>query len=94
MLHRQNVQELLDALALEILDFVKKSESSYPDRWVPIAHVKNCLDLNMVAVPQGGAQYGPKGWVFASLARRLEDQRLLAHTRIGSRSFCRSARAA
>jgi hypothetical protein len=94
MIHRQNIQELLDACALEILDFIKQSESQYPDRWVPIAHVKNCLDLNMVAVPQGGVQYGPKGWVFASLARRLEDQRLLEHTRIGSRSFCRSARAA
>ena len=94
MIHRQAVQELLDALALEILDFVKQSEVRYPDRWVPIAHIKNCLDLNMVAVPQAGPQYGPKGWVFASLARRLEDQGLLEHTRLGSRSFCRSVRAA
>ncbi len=92
--HKRKVQELIDACAQQILAFIKESESEFQDGWVPIAHIKNSLELNLVAVPQGGTQYGPKGWLFATLARRLEDQRLLEHKRVGSRSFCRSLRAA
>lgn len=44
---------------------------------VPAAHIKNSLRLNFVAVPKAGKQYGEKGWLFAILARMLEDENLL-----------------
>src|SRR5690606_35937529 len=43
---------------------------------------------------EGSTQYGPKGWLFAILARMLEDQGRLEHKKVGSRSFCRSRAAA
>ena len=92
--HKRKIHEHLKACSLEILDFIKTSESEFPEGWVPIAYVKNSLDLNLVAVPQGGTQHGPKGWLFATLARMLEDAKLVEYRRQGSRSFCRSVRAA
>jgi hypothetical protein len=88
--HKETVHRHLREAALVILDFVKTRESLHQDRWVPIVDVKNTLALNLVAVSKSSKQYGEKGWVFASLARLLEDEGLLEYKREGSRSFCRS----
>ena len=52
--------------------------------------IKQSLALNFVAVPKGGKQYGEKGWLFAILARILEDRGLLEHNKNGSRAFYRA----
>lgn len=89
--HKGTVHRHLRDAALVILDFVKTREPFYQDRWVPIVEVKKTLALNLVAVSRSSKQYGEKGWVFASLARLLENEGLLEYKREGSRSFCRSS---
>ena len=93
MTRKDTIHKLLNDAALELLVFIKESESKFKDqdRWVPAAEIRNGLDLNFVAVPKSGTQYGEKGWVFATLARMLEDKSLVEHKKIGSRAFYRSA---
>ena len=87
---KKTIHGLLDQCALELLEFIKEAELRHEDRWVPIAEVKNALELNFVAVPRCGVQRGEKGWLFASLARMLEDKGLLDYEKRGTRSYCRS----
>ena len=84
------IHSLLKVTAFELLEFIKDSESAFEDRWVPAADIKNELELNFVAVPTAGEQYGEKGWLFAILARMLEDQGLVEYKKEGSRAFYRS----
>ncbi|MDO8346469.1 MAG: hypothetical protein Q7S85_01090 [Rugosibacter sp.] len=93
MTRKITIHKLLDDAALELLAFIKDSESKFKDqdRWVPAAEIRNGLDLNFVAVPKSGTQYGEKGWVFATLARMLEDKSLVEHKKVGSHAFYRSA---
>jgi hypothetical protein len=89
--HKQNIHAYLLQSADELLAFIRSCEADYSERWVPDIHIKTALALNFVATPQAGKQYGPKGWLFAILARILEDQGRLEHKRTGSRSFSRSS---
>lgn len=93
MTRKDVIHKLLDDAAIELLAFIKDCESKFKDRdrWVPAAEIKDNLDLNFVAVPRSGKQYGPKGWVFATLARMLEDKSLVEYKKTGSRAFYRSA---
>jgi hypothetical protein len=81
---------LIRVLAFELLQHIKEQEPAFTDRWVPTADIRNALDLNFVAVPRENKQYGEKGWLFAILARILEDERLIQYKKIGNRSYCRS----
>lgn len=94
MTQKDTIHKLLNDAALELLAFIKDSESKFKaqERWVPAAEIKDNLDLNFVAVPKTGIQYGKKGWVFATLARMLEDKALVEYKKIGSRAFYRSIR--
>jgi len=92
--HKRRIHDHIQAAADELLAYVRSSESGHVDRWVPAIQIKDALELNFVAVPQGGNQYGPKGWLFAILARILEDQGRLEHKKVGSRAFFRSRTAA
>lgn len=87
---RDKLHALLRACCDEMLEYVREREALHPDRWVPAVDVKKGLDLNFVAVPKGSKQYGEKGWLFAILARMLEDDERLEYKREGSRSYCRS----
>lgn len=87
---KKSIHSLLDQCALELLEFIKECEPDHEDRWVPTAHIKSALELNFVAVPQCNTPRGAKGWLFATLARLLEDKGLLDYEKHGSRSFCRS----
>jgi hypothetical protein len=84
------IHALLKIIAFELLEFIKGRESSFKDRWVPAADIKNALELKFVAVPKEGEQYGEKSWMFAILARMLEDQGLVEYRKQGSRAFYRS----
>jgi len=87
------IHKLLNDAATELLAFIKDCEPKFKDQeyWVPAADIKENLDLNFVAVPRIGKQYGPKGLVFATLARILEDKSLVEYKKIGNRAFYRSA---
>jgi hypothetical protein len=93
MHQRAAIHKHLEACALEVLSFVKESEHEHEDRWVPTAKIKEALALNFVAVPKDSKQYGEKGWLFAILARMLEDNGKLEYKKNGSRSYCRSVSA-
>lgn len=92
MTRKDMIHKLLNDAALEMLAFLKDSENNFEDQdhWVPAAKIKNNLDLNFVAVPKGGTQYGEKGWVFATLARMLEDKSLVEYKKEGGRAYYRS----
>jgi hypothetical protein len=92
--HKSKIHDHIQAAADELLAFVRSSESSYQERWVPAVQIKDALELNFAAVPQQGNQYGPKGWLFAIMARILEDQGRLEHKKVGSRAFFRTKSAA
>jgi hypothetical protein len=86
------IHSLLSIIAFELLQYIKDRESSFEDRWVPAADIRNELELNFLAVPRQGEQYGEKGWLFAILARMLEEQELVEYRKDGSRAFYRSTR--
>ncbi len=94
MSKKDNIHRLVDAAASELLAFIRESEAQYAagDYWVPATEIKNKLELNFVAVPRSNKQYGEKGWLFAILARMLEDQELVEYQKIGSRAYYRSTR--
>ena len=86
------IHSLLKITAFELLEHIKEAESSFDDRWVPAAEIKNSLGLNLVAVPKKGIQRGEKGWLFSTLARMLEDDELVEYKKEMSRAFYRSRR--
>lgn len=94
MNRKENIHRLLQAASTELLAFICESEVQFSDDdfWVPASEIKNKLELNFVAVPNSGKQYGEKGWLFATLARMLEDQGLVEYQKIGPRAYYRSAR--
>ncbi len=89
---KDKVHALLDQCATELLEFVKEREPQHKDRWVPATEIKDLLQLNFVSYPKSAAQQGEKGWLFAILARMLEDTGRLEYQKQGSRSFCRSTK--
>ncbi|MGM9489739.1 hypothetical protein [Ideonella sp. YS5] len=92
MNHKDRIHFLLHECANEVLAFVRERESLHAGRWVPAVEVKESLQLNFVPYPKSSEQHGEKGWLFAILARMLEDRGALEYKRDGSRSFCRSTR--
>ena len=91
MNRKDNIQKLLNEAADQLYQFIKESESEFPDRWVPAATIKNRLELNMQTVPQANENQTAKGWVFAALARILEDNSLVEYKReVNNRAFYRS----
>lgn len=80
----------IEAASVELLEFVKERMPFVQDGWVPASEIRQSLALNFVAVPRGGKQYGEKGWLFAILARILEDRDLLEHKKVGSRAYYRA----
>ena len=90
MTRKDRVHELIHGIANEVQNQIKESEQQYPDRWVPAAEIKNQLELNFLAVPLANKQYGTRGWMFAIIARILEDEGKVAYKKVGSRAFYRT----
>ena len=86
MSRKDKVQSLIQQLADEIYEFIKENESFVKDGWIPTATIKNKLELNFVCVPKSNKQYRPKGWVFAAIARILEDQDRISYKKVGNTS--------
>ena len=87
---KARVHELIKQIAIEVLQTVKEQESKFPERWVPAAHIRKDLELDFVAVPKANKQYGEKGWLFAIIARMLEDDNLIEYRKTGNRAYLRS----
>ena len=87
MNRKQKVQEYFQLMSNEVLGFIKESESGFPGGWVPAAYIKDQLDLKKSSYPQGNEIDNKTGWLFATIARHLEDQNRVDFEKIGSRSF-------
>lgn len=87
---KDRIRKMVRQLASEVYEFIQESEGEYPDRWVPAADIKNTLGLRYSVVPRSRIQYSEKGWLFAILARMLEDDGRLEYKKVGSRAFYRS----
>lgn len=87
---KASIHRHIEAASVELLEFVKERMPLAQDGWVPASEIRQSLSLNFVAVPRGGKQYGEKGWLFAILARILEDRDLLEHKKVGSRAYYRA----
>lgn len=77
-------------MADEVRSFIKESESGFPEGWVPAAYIKDQLDLKKSSYPQNNKIDNKTGWLFATLARHLEDQHKVKFKKVGSRSFYKS----
>lgn len=88
MSSREKIHALLKECCDEVLAFMQERETLYADRLVPATDVNDGLDINFSAVPRHSADpNGQKGWLFATLARMLEDDGRLEHHKKGSRSY-------
>ncbi|EDM68300.1 hypothetical protein PE36_15924 [Moritella sp. PE36] len=90
VLRKNKIHSHIDSMADEILGYIKEKEQFFDDRWVPAKDIRNDLELNFVSVPKNNIQYGKKGWLFAILARMLEDNSLVEFNKVNGSSFYRS----
>lgn len=90
MNRKDTMQKLIEVLAFELLQEIKEREAMNKDRWVAVATINNELKLKFVAVPRDNTQYGEKGWLFAILARILEDKELIEFRKVGKNSYYRT----
>ena len=89
---KEKIHNLIEAIAFEVLQYIKSAEVSYEDGWVPASDIKSDLELNFVAVPVSNKQYGEKGWLFAIIARLLEDKGQVEFKKERARSYYRSSK--
>lgn len=87
MSYRENIDDLFNKMANEVCKFIKASENSFPENWVPAAYIKVQLNLTKNAYPQGNKTDNKTGWLFATLARHLQDQNKIEFKKEGSRSY-------
>ncbi len=90
MNRKERVSDLIHKISDEVLEYIKENESPSGDRWVSSIQIKDALALNFVAVPKANKQYGEKGWLFAIIARILEDSNKVEYKKIGNRAYYRS----
>ncbi|MCG9745974.1 hypothetical protein [Shewanella sp. Isolate8] len=89
---KDRIHSHIDAIAHEILEYIKDKEQFDSERWVPAKEIRKDLELNFVSVPKNNTQYGKKGWLFAIVARVLEDNNLVEFNKVNGNSFYRSVR--
>ena len=87
MSNKSKVDELFNAMSDEVCNFIKSSESGFSECWVPATYIKDQLDLKKSAYPQGNKIDNKTGWLFATIARHLQDQNKVIFKKVGSRSF-------
>ncbi len=87
MTHKVTIHELFEQIANEVYEFIKESESNYAERWVPATFIKDELDLKKSSYPQENKIDNKTGWLFATIARHLEDKNKIIFSKNGNRSF-------
>jgi len=90
MNNRENIDKLFVEMANEVLSFIKSSETGFNEGWVPATYVRERLNLTKNAYPQGNKTDNKTGWLFATLARHLQDNDEVSYKKVGSRAFYRS----
>jgi hypothetical protein len=92
MSHKSKDHELFGLMSNEVFAFIKESESGFPESWVPATYIKDQLELKKSSYPQDNKIDNKTGWLFATIARHLQDENRVDFQKIDSRSFykCRS----
>lgn len=90
MSYKERIHDLFDAMADEMAAFIKESESGFSDGWVPATYIKDQLQLKKSAYPQGNKIDNETGWLFATMARHLQDKGKIHFKKSGNRSFYKS----
>ena len=90
MSSKQKVHQLFDEMSGEVHDFIKSSESGFSEGWVPATFIKDQLELTKSAYPQGNDIDNKTGWLFATIARHLQDKGKLLYKKVGNRAFYKS----
>lgn len=92
MNRKETIHNLLKEISLDVFEFIKESELSQKDYdgWVPQTYINDKLSLKFHDVPKAKKQYGKRGWLFAIIARMLEDENLVEFYEKDKRSFYRS----
>ena len=89
MLPKEKIQFLLELMSNEVYEFIKISQADHDGDWVPAALIKEKLDLNRFACPQGSINDNETGWLFGMIARHLEDTRRILYRKAGNRAYCK-----
>ncbi len=87
MTHKSKIHELFSEMSNEICDFIKESESDFGESWVPATFIKDQLELKKSAYPQENKIDNKTGWLFATIARHLQDEQKVLFKKVGNRSF-------
>ncbi len=89
MSHKLKVHDYFQLMSDSVFAFIKESESGFTERdgWVPATYIKDQLELKKSSYPQGNKIDNETGWLFATIARHLQDQSRVDYKKIGSRSF-------
>ena len=91
MTHKLKIHELFNEISKEVLNFIKESESTFQDGWVPAIFIKDQLDLKKSAYPQENKIDNKTGWLFSTIARYLQDKNQVLFKKDGSRSFYKTS---
>ena len=91
MPHKSKIHELFSAMSNEVCDFIKLSESSFNNGWVPATYIKDQLELKKSAYPQGNKIDNKTGWLFATIARHLQDDKKVLFNKVNGRSFYKTS---
>lgn len=87
---RDKIHRLLRECGRELLSCIKSREPLHPDRWVPASELKDALDLDYPAAPKCAPQQQKKSWLFATLARMLENAARVEYRLHDGRAYYRS----
>lgn len=87
MNHKLKVHGYFQLMSDTVNSFIKESESGFSEGWVPATYIKDQLELKKSAYPQGNTIDNETGWLFATIARHLQDENRLNFKKIGSRTF-------
>jgi len=85
--HKSKIHELFSEMSNEVCDFIKESESGFGESWVPATFIKDQLELKKSAYPQGNKIDNKTGWLFATIARHLQDEQKVLFKKVDNRSF-------
>ena len=90
MTRKAKIHNLLEETAMEIYGFIKETEDSFVERWVPAATIKSDLGLKLSSYPQENKIDNKTGWLFATFARMLQDKNLVEFRNDGRLSYYRT----
>ncbi|WP_354625494.1 hypothetical protein, partial [Psychromonas sp. MME2] len=81
---KQKVHQLFDEMSDEVHEFIKSSESGFSEGWVPLLLLK----INWIKRSQHTLRAmnidNKTGWLFATIARHLQDKDKLLYKKVGS----------